>query len=277
MFLRRLLPKRPKPPTLHEPEIMSEPRVEPDGDVNVEEGPVDVEITTAYEQEFEPIPGADNVADATRARNARIITPAFGNNSPTPHQANSDVHDEEAIATVVRPAGDGSTTPDNVTREINKIRLPVDSEGDEKNCIFTAATSSSSMSRSTILYVIYEVEQEHGATRSEDDHEDKGWGADGLSATAASSSTEIHQTTLHDVRNHRLSSVQPSVLALTAGQSTIATMAPYRNNTQDDTREKQLATEEEDDRPLFKFSKQLLIWMNHLLCLDRRRGNFGKN
>ncbi|KAK0516209.1 hypothetical protein JMJ35_000812 [Cladonia borealis] len=271
MFLRRLLPKRPKP------EVISEPREETDGEVNIEDGPFDVQLTAVDEQYFEPIQVADNVADAAGARNARIITPALRNDSPTPHQANADVHDDEATATVVPHAEDSKTTPDDVTREINRIRLPVDSEGDEDNCIFTAATSSSGMSRSTTLYVIYEVEQEHGVTRSEDDYEDKGWGAEELSATAASSSTESHQTALHDVENHRLSSVQPSALALTADQSTITTMSPYRNNTQDDTREKQLATEEEDDRPLFKFSKQLLIWMDHLLRLDRRRGNFRKN
>ena len=266
MFLRRLLPKRPKPHILHEPEVMSEPRDGTNGEVNVGDGPVDVEITTADEQDFEPIQGADNVADAARARNAGIITLALGNTSSTPHQANADVHDEEANATVVPTAEDSNTIPVDVTRGINRIRLPVTSESDEDNYIFTATTSSSGMSRSTTLYVIYEVEQEHGVTRSEDDRGSEGEDADDLSATAASSSTEVHQTALHDVGDHRLSSVQPSVLALTAGQSTITTMSPYRNTIQDDTRdtrEQQLAIEEEEDRPMFEFSKQLLIWMDH--------------
>ena len=261
---------------LHEPEVMSEPRHETDGEVNVGDGPVDEEITTADAQDIESIQGADNVADATQERNARIIMPALENNSRTPQQANADVHEEEAIATAVPPAEDSKTTADDVTRDISKIRLPVNSEGDEDNYIFTTSTSSSDMSRSTTLYVIYEVEQEHGVTRSEDDYEDEGWGADELYATTASSSTELHQRVLHEMENHRLSSVQPSVLALTAGQSTITTMFPYRNHTQDDTREKQLATEG-DDRPLLKFSKQLLIWMDHLLRPDRRRGNLRNN
>ena len=262
MFLRRLLPKRQKPHILHEPEVMPEPRDETDGEVNVEDGPVEVEITTADEQDFEPIQGADNVADAARAGNARIITSALGNTSPIPHQTNTEVHDDEATTTVVPTAEGSNTTPVDVTRGINRIRLPVTSEGDEDNYSFTAATSSSGMSRSTTLYVIYEVEQEHGVTRSED-RGSAGEDADDLSATVASSSTEVHQTALHDVGNHRLSSVQPSVLALTAGQSTITTMSPYRNQIQDDTRERQLATEEEEDRPMFEFSKQLLIWMDH--------------
>ena len=264
MFLRRLLPRGSNPHLLHEPEVMSEPRDVTDGEVNVEDGPVDVDIATADEQDFEPVQGADNVADAA---GARVITQALGDYSPTSHQTTGDLHDEEATATIVPTAGDSNTTPDDVTREINRIKLPVNSEGDEDNYIFTASTSSSGMSRSTTLYVIYEVEQEHGVSRSEDDYEDEGWGADELCATAASSSTESHQTALHDVEDHRLSSFQPSVLAPTAGQ----------NNTQDNTRELQLATKEEDDRSLFKFSKQLLIWMDHSLRLDRRRGNLRKN
>ena len=252
---------------------MPEPRNEADSEVNVEDGPVDVRLTAADEQDIEAI--ANNVADAA---GAVVITPALGDNIPTPHQANADVHDEEAITTIVPTAEEGSNTnPVDVTRGVKRIRLPVDSENDEDNYISMASTSSSGMSRSITLYVIYEVEQEHGYIRSEDDYEDEGWGADELSAIATSSSTEVHQRALHDMGNHRPSSVQPSVLALTAGQSTVTTMSPYQNNTQDDTREKQLATEEEDDRPLLKFSKQLLIWMNFLLCLDRRRGNFRKN
>ena len=263
MFRQWLLPKRQKPHIIHEPDVMSEPREETDGGVNVKDGPVDVEITTADEQHFEPIQGADNVADTARAGNARIITPAFGSTSPIPHQANAAVHDGEAIATVVPTVEGSNTTPFDMTRGINRIRLPLNSESDEDNYIFTAATSSSGMSRSTTLYVIYEVEQEHGITRSEDDRASEGEDADDLSATVASSSTEVHHTALHDVGNHRLSSVQPSVLALTTGQSAITTMSPYRNNIQDDTREQQLATEEKEERPMFEFSKQLLIWMDH--------------
>lgn len=218
------------------------------------------------EPDFEPIQAADNGADAARARNATIITPAIRNTSPIPQQINADGHEEGAIPTVSPTAEGSNSAPDDVTREINRIRLPVAPEGDEDSYNFTAATSSSGMSRSTTLYVIYEVEQDHGVTRSEDDQRSEGWGADDLSATAASSSTEVHQTALYDVDNHRLSSVQPSVLALTEGQSAITTMSPYRTNLQDDTcdtQEQQLATEEKDDRPMFEFSKQLLIWMNH--------------
>ena len=264
MYLRRLLPKRLKRHILREQEVLSVPRDEMDGEINIEDGPVDVGITLTDEQDSESVQGADNAADTARVRNARIPTPAPGNTSPEPQQANAEVHDE-TIATVVPTAEDSNTTPDDVTREINRIRLPGTSEGDDNDDAFTAAASSLGMSRSTTLYVIYEVEQEHGITRSEDDRATEGWGADDLSATAASSSTEVHHTALHDVGNHRLSSVQPSVLALTAGQSTITTMSPYRNDIQDDTRdtrEKRLETEEKD-RPMFEFSKQLLIWMDH--------------
>ena len=264
MFLRRLIPKRLKRHILHKQEVISVPRDEMDGEINCEDGPVDVEIATADEQDSEPVQGADTSADAARARNERILTPTPGNTSPEPQQANAEVHDEK-IATVVPIAEDSNTTPDDVTREINRIRLPVTSEGDNDDDAFTVAASSSGMSRSTTLYVIYEVEQEHGITRSNDDRATEGWGADDLSATAASSSTEVHHTALHDVGYQRLSSVQPSVLALTAGQSTITTMSPYRNDIQDDTRdtrEEQLETEEKD-RPMFEFSKQLLIHMDH--------------
>ena len=264
MFLRRLLPKRLKRHILHKQEVISVPRDEMDGEINCEDGPVEVEITTADEQDSESIQGADNAADAAQVRNARILTPAPGNTSPEPQHANGEVHDE-TIATVVPTAEDSNTTPDDVTREINRIRMPVTLEGDDDDDAFTAAASSSGMSRSTTLYVIYEVEQEHGITRSNDDRATEGWGADDLSATAASSSTEVHHTALHDVEIHRLSSVQPSVLALTAGQSTITTLSPYRNDIQDDTRdtrEEQLETEEKD-RPMFEFSKQLLIHMDH--------------
>lgn len=231
-----------------------------DGEVNVENGPVDVAITTADKQDLEPTLRADYVADAARAGNARNITPAIGNESPTPHQANMEVHDEEAITTVVSTAGGSNASPVDVMREINRIRLPMASENDEDNYIFTAATSSSGISRSTTLYVIYEVEQENGVSRSEDEQWSEGEDADDLSATVASSSMEVHQTALHDVWNRELTSVQRSVVALTAGQSTITTVSPYRKKLRDDVREQQLATEE---GPIFKFSKQLLIWMDH--------------
>ncbi len=275
MFLRWLLPKRQKPHILHEPEVMSEPRDETDGEVNVNDGPVDVEFTTADEQEFGPIQGADNVADAARARNERIITSVVSpgeywtleNTSPTPHPANTEVHDGEAVTAVFSSAEGSNTTPVDMTSEIDRIRLPITSENDEDNYIFTAATSSSGMSRSTTLYVIYEVEQEHGITRSDDERGSEGEDADDLSATVASSSTEAHQTALHHVGNHRLSSVQPSVLALATGQSTITTVSPYRKDIQDDSRAQQVAVEEDENQPTFEFSKQLLIWMDH----DKKR------
>ena len=248
---------------------MSEPGDETDGEVKVEDGPLDVESATADEQDFEPIQGVDNVVDAGRAGNARIITPMFSpdeywtleNTSPTPHQSNPEVHDAEAITTIASTTEGSNTTPVDVTREIDRIRLPVTSEYDEDNYI-TAATSSSGMTRSTTLYVIYEVEHE-GVTRSEDERESEREDVDDISATASSSSTEVHQTALHDVGNHRLSSVQPSVLALTAGQSTITTVSPYRTDIHNDTREQQSAIEGDEERPAFEFSKQLLIWMDH--------------
>ena len=231
-----------------------------DDEVNVKDGPVDVETATADKQDFESTHGADYVADAARAANARNITPAIGNNSPTPYQANIEVHGEEAITTVVSSAEGSNITPVDMMREVNRIRLPIDSENDEDDYIFTAATSSSGISRSTTLYVIYEVEQENGVSRSEDEQWSEGEDADDLSATVASSSTEVHQTALHDMWNRELSSIQRSVVALTAGQSTITTVSPYRKDFQDDIREQ---TEEGKNKPIFKFSKQLLVWMDH--------------
>ena len=260
---RWLLPKRQQPYRLHESEVMSEPRDGMDGEVNVKDGPVDVEITTAEKQDFEPTHGADYVADAARAGNARNITTAIRNNSPTPHQANMEVNDEEAITTVVSSAEGSNTTPVDVMREVNRVRLPIASENDEDNYTFTATTSSSGISRSTTLYVIYEVEQENGTSRSEDEEWSEGEDADDLSATVASSSTEVHQTALHDMWNRELSSIQRSVVALTAGQPTITTVSPYRSNLRDGIREQQLASEEGENQAVFKFSKQLLIWMDH--------------
>ena len=262
-LLRWLLPKRLQPHKLHEPEVMSEPRDGMDGKVNVKDGPVDVETAAADKQNFGSTQGADYVADAARAADARNITPGIGNNSPTPHQANMEVHDEEAITAVASSAEDSNTTPVDVMREVNRIRLPIDSENEEDDYIFTAATSSSGISRSTTLYVIYEVEQENGVSRSEDEQWSEGEDADDLSATVASSSTEVHQTALHDMWNRELSSIQRSVVAPTAGQSTITTVSPYRKDFRDDIREQQLATEEGENKPIFKFSKQLLIWMDH--------------
>ena len=242
---------------------MSKPGDGMDGEVNAEDGPVDVEITTADRSDFEPPHGADYIADAARAGNARNITPTIRNNSVTPHQTNMEVHDKDAITTVVSDTEGSNTTPVNVMRDVNRVRLPIASDDDEDNYIFTAATSSSGISRSTTLYVIYEVEQENGVSRSEDDQWSEEEDADGFSATAASSSTEVHQTALHDMWKREVSSVQRSVVALTAGQSTIITVSPYRIDLRDDIREQQLATEEGKNQPIFKFSKQLLIWMDH--------------
>ena len=242
---------------------MSEPRDGMDGEVNDEDGPIDDEITAADRQDFEPPHGADYVVDAARAGNARNITLAIRNNSVTPHQTNMEVHDEDAMTTVVSSTEGSSTTRVNVMRDVNRVRLPILSDDDEDSYIFTAATSSSGISRSTTLHVIYEVEQENGVSRPEDEHWSEGEDADGFSATAASSITEVHQTALHEMWKQEVSSVQRSVVALTAGQSTIITMSPYRKDLRDDIQEQQLATEEGEIQPIFKFSKQLLIWMDH--------------
>lgn len=234
-----------------------------DGEVNVDDGPVDVEITTAYKQDFEPPHRAEYVADAARIGDTRNLAPAIGNNSATPHQAHMEVYNEEAMTTVVSSAAGGNRTAVNVMRDVNRVRLPMASDDDDDNYIFTAATSSSGISRSTTLYVIYEVEQENGIFRSEDEQWSEGEDADDVSAIVASSSTDIHQKTLHDIWNSEMSSVQRSVLALTAGQSTIITVSPYRRDSQDDIREQQLATEEGENQRVFRFSKQLLIWMDH--------------
>lgn len=263
MPLRWLLPKHQKPYRLHEPEVMSESEDGMDCEVTVEDEPVDVEINTAEKQEFEPTHRADDVADAARAGNARNITPAIENNSPTPHQVNMEVHTEEAITTGVSSAEGSNITPVDMMREVNRVRLPIASENDEDDYIFTAATSSSGISRSTTLYVIYEVEQENRVSRSEDEQWSEEDDADDISATVASSDSEAHQTALHDMWNRELSSIQRSVLALTAGQSTITTVSPYRKDLRDEIREQQLATEEGENKPIFKFSKQLLIWMDH--------------
>lgn len=239
---------------------MAVPRDGMDGEFNNEDGPIDDEITTADRQDVEPPHGADYVADAARAGNARNITPSIRNNSVTPHQTNMDVHDEDAMTTVISSTEGSNTTPVNVMRDVNRVRLPIASDDDEDSYSFTAATSSSGISRSTTLYVIYEVEQENGVPRSEDEQWSEGEDADGFSATAASSSTEVHQT---EMWKQEVTSVQRSVMALTAGQSTIITVSPYRKDLRDDIREQQLATEEGGIQPIFKFSKRLLIWMDH--------------
>ena len=233
-----------------------------DCEANLDDGPVDVETTPADEQDFEPLHGAEYVADAARAKNTRNSAPAIGNDSATPHQANVKVPNDEAMTTIDSSTERGNTTPVNVMRNIDRVRLPI-APDDDDNYIFTAATSSSGISRSTTLYVIYEVEQENGVSRSDDEQWSEEEDADGVSAIVASSSTDSHRTTLHEMWKRELSSVQRSVVALTAGQSTIITVSPYRRDSRDVIREQQVATEEGANQRVFRFSKQLLIWMNH--------------
>ena len=242
---------------------MSEPTDRIACEVNLDDGPVDVETTTADEQDFEPPHRAEYVGDAARARNTRNVASVIGNDSAMPHQAKLKVHNEEAMTTVVSSTEGSNTTPVNVMRNIDRVRLPIAPNDDEDNYIFTAATSSSGISRSTTLYVIYEVEQENGVSRSEDEQWSEEEDADGVSAIVASSSTESHRTTLHEMWKHELSSIQRSVVALTAGQSTIITVSSYRRDSRDVIREQQVATEEGANQRVFRFSKQLLIWMDH--------------
>ena len=242
---------------------MSEPTDRIACEVNLDDGPVDVETTTADEQDFEPPHKAEYVGDAARARNTRNVAPVIGNDSAMPHQAKLKVHNEEAMTTVVSSTEGSNTTPVNLMRNIDRVRLPIAPDDDEDNYIFTAATSSSGISRSTTLYVIYEVEQENGSSRSEAEQWSEEEDADGVSAIVASSSTDSHRTTLHEMWKRELSSVQRSVVALTAGQSTIITVSPYRRDSRDVIREQQVATEEGAKQRVFRFSKQLLIWMDH--------------
>ena len=258
----RLLPTHQQAQNIRGLEVSSEPRDRMDCEVNVEEGPVDDEIAAADEQDFESPHRAEYAADAARARNTRDIAPAIGNDSAPPHQANMKVHDEETMTTVVSSTAGSNTTPVNVMRNIDRVRLPI-APDDDDNYIFTAATSSSGISRSTTLYVIYEVEQENGVPRSEDEQWSEDEDADGVSAIVASSSTDSHRTTLHEMWKRELSSVQRSVVALTAGQSVIITVSPYRRDSRDVIREQQAATGEGASQRVFRFSKQLLIWMDH--------------
>ncbi|KAK3177908.1 hypothetical protein OEA41_000040 [Lepraria neglecta] len=74
---------------------------------------------------------------------------------------------------------------------------------------------------------------------------------------AAYSVTDISPRATQEASDHRLSSVEPSVIARTVGPSVI-TVSPYRNNAQ-----RRQTSDGRAEVEKFEFSKQLLIEMDH--------------